>query len=234
MTAETSPAIHALHVGLPQTLGDPSRQPWRSGIVKAPVAGPVHLGETNLDGDGQADLRHHGGPEKAVCVYPLAHYPYWTERLGLALGPGDFGENATIAGQDEASVCIGDVFVVGEALVQVSQPRSPCWKLARRWDRKKLALWVQETGYTGWYLRVLRTGRVEAGLAVVLGERPHPEWTIQRVNQLRYRQVDDREAARQLAACQALSEGWRERFRRLAAGQSHDEAARLTGTPRTP
>lgn len=228
--------LHSLQVGLPLLFGteDPSGQPWRSGIVKTSVEGPLQLGPANLEGDGQADLRHHGGPEKAVCVYPLAHYPYWTERLGLALAPGAFGENFTVAGQDERTVCVGDVYAVGEARLQVTQPRSPCWKLARRWGREKLVLWFQETGYTGWYLRVLETGRLEAGQPLALEERPHPEWTLRRVNELRYHQQDDREAAARLAACDALGTSWRERFRRRAAdGREGDETARLAGpTPR--
>lgn len=230
MPAETPPTLHALHVGLPQTL-DAAGDPWRSGIVKAPVAGPLHLGHVNVDGDGQADLKNHGGPDKAVCAYPLVHYIYWADRLGLPLGPGAFGENATVSGQDEHSVCVGDVFRLGAARVQVSQPRSPCWKLARRWNQKTLALWVQQTGFTGWYLRVLQTGAVEAGQPLVLDARPHPEWTVARVNEMRYARSPDPDAARALAACEALSSGWRERFRRLADGQHDDEAARLTGAP---
>ncbi len=230
MPAETLPTLHALHVGLPQTF-DTAGDAWRSGIVKAPVSGPLHLGRINFDGDAQADLRNHGGPEKAICAYPLAHYGYWAERLGLPLVPGDFGENATVSGQDEHSVCIGDVFSLGGARVQVSQPRSPCWKLARRWDRKKLALWVQQTGFTGWYLRVLQEGPVEAGQALVLEAQTTPEWTVARVNTLRYARPADPEAAQALAACEALSAGWRDRFRRIAAGQKQDETARLTGIP---
>ena len=226
--------LHSVQVGLPQTFAGGALPPWHSGIVKATVEGPRHLGPTNLDGDAQADLRHHGGLEKAVCVYPLGHYPYWTERLNLPLVPGAFGENFTVAGQDERDVCIGDVYAVGAARVQVTQPRSPCWKLARRWDRQKLALWFQETGYTGWYLRALQTGRVEAGQPLVLEDRPYPAWTVQHVNALRYGQTRDRGAAEALAACDALTESWRERFRLIAAGEESDDTRRLTGHAPSP
>ena len=230
-----TPHIASLQVGLPASLGqkgaeEPMDRPWRSGIYKEPVEGPVWLGEINLDGDGQADLKHHGGPDKALCVYPAAHYPYWSQRLSTELAYGAFGENITAGGQDERGVCIGDVYAVGEAIVQVSQPRSPCWKLARRWRLKALALGVQETGYTGWYLRVLRPGHIAAGQTLALVDRPYPEWSVARVNTLRYSPRPDREAARALAACDALTPGWRERFRRLAEGTTtFDERSRLVG-----
>ena len=214
-----TPRLHALHVGRPAVYGtegadDPMDRPWRSGIFKEPAVGSVFLGETNLDGDEQADQKNHGGLDKAVCVYPLAHLPYWAGRLGQDVGPGAFGENFTAAGMDEESVCLGDVFAVGEAMVQVSQPRAPCWKLARRWQEKKLALWVQETGFTGWYLRVLQTGIVEAGQPLTLQERPHPEWPITRVNDVRYRREQDPAQIAALVDCAALAESWRDRFRR--------------------
>ena len=230
-----APHLHALHVGRPATYGAegaeaPMDRPWRSGIFKAPAGGPVFLGKTNLDGDEQADQKNHGGPDKAVCVYPRGHLPYWAERLGREMGPGAFGENFTLGGADERTTCIGDVYAVGEARVQVSQPRSPCWKLARRWKEKKLALWVQETGYTGWYLRVLQTGMVEMGQPIRLQGRPHPEWTITRVNDVRYGRMQDPAQIAALADCPALASGWRDRFRQWAqSNEQNNEVARLIG-----
>lgn len=234
------PTILALHVGLPRTLGtsgaaDPMDRPWRTGSFKEPVEGPVWLGPSGHDGDGQADLEHHGGPDKAACVYPEARYPVWRGRLGLDLPWAAFGENWTVGGQDEGSVCVGDVYAVGGALVEVSQPRSPCWKLARRWRVKELALWVQETGYTGWYLRVLRPGAVAAGDDVLLRDRPHPEWTVVRANAVRYDRSAASEDVAALAACPALGRSWRDRLRRtLTSGPepSSSEAARTLGENR--
>jgi len=129
--------IVSLRVGMPRTFGregavDPMERPWRSGIFKEEVDEPVWLGRTNLVGDGQADLKHHGGPEKAVHVYAAAHYPAWQRELQRAdLTYGAFGENFTVEGQTEETVCIGDTYRVGDAVVQVSQPRQPCWKPAR-------------------------------------------------------------------------------------------------------
>jgi MOSC domain-containing protein YiiM len=228
--------ILSIQVGLPRSLGrldaaDPMDRVWTTGFFKEPVAGPVWLGQTNLAGDGQADLQNHGGLEKAVNIYPSEHYPYWETELGIARLPrGAFGENFTTAGLLEAAVCIGDVFEIGRALVQVSQPRQPCWKLARRWRVKDLALRVQETGRTGWYFRVLRKGTVEAGERLVLVDRLHPEWTVAAANQVMHHHKAGMAAARVLSECPALSKSWRETLaRRVATGAAASTAQRLDG-----
>lgn len=231
----TNQTILSLRVGLPQDFGTPGAEnpmdrPWRTGFFKEEVIGPVFLGHTNLAGDGQADLRHHGGPEKAVCVYPAAHYPYWQKRLAKELPFGAFGENMTVDCADEKSACIGDIYRIGQAIVQITQPRSPCWKLARRWRVKELALWFQQTGYTGWYLRVLEEGKVAQEQQFTLLERPLPEWTIERVNQARYHMKNYPQEVADLAQCQLLGESWRKRFAKAAAGlPTGDESKRLIG-----
>jgi MOSC domain-containing protein YiiM len=167
----------SIQVGKPKRRGvrgsqDPEQKVWVSGIFKEPVTGPVWLGLTNLDGDGQADRRFHGGPTRAVLAYGGDHYPLWIEELGLPeLGYGAFGENFTLGGLSEANVRMGDIYTVGEARVQVSQLRAPCWKLARRLNRPDIVERVIENGRSGWYLRVLQEGFVEAGQAVRLEER---------------------------------------------------------------
>jgi MOSC domain-containing protein YiiM len=207
--------LKSIQVGRPRVMGeadadDPQRRLWESAIFKEPVAGPVWLGRTNLAGDRQADLSVHGGPDKAVNVYASEHYALWEEELQLGpMSLGAFGENFTTGGLIENAACIGDVFAVGEATVQISQPRQPCWKLARRWGVKDLAVRVQETGRTGWYFRVLREGHVEAGQPMALVERPHPEWTIAAANEVMYRGRHDAAANAALAECAALSESWR-------------------------
>lgn len=228
--------MFSLNVGLPQTIGrvdatDPLEKAWTTGFFKEPVVDPVWLGRTNLVGDGQADLQNHGGPDKAVNAYPIEHYEYWRAELELAELPcAAFGENFTTAGALEAEVCIGDVFQVGDAQVQISQPRQPCWKLARRWRVKDLALRVQQTGRTGWYFRVLAEGFVKAGDRIQLVERPHPEWSVAAANEVMHQRKDDATAARSLAACLALSESWRRSLsRRAAAGAAESTAARIGG-----
>jgi MOSC domain-containing protein YiiM len=227
------PRLLCICVGLPRALGTegaarPLERPWVSGTYKEPVHGPVRLGRTGLAGDGQADLTVHGGPEKAVLAYPAAHYAFWRERLERPdVGPGAFGENLVLEGLDETTVCIGDVVRLGAVRLQVSQPRQPCWKQARRWGRKDMPLLLQETGRTGWYYRVLEEGPLEAGLALELLQRPFPTLTVAAANRAMH--GEDRETAAALAACPALAPGWRDSLRRRAEGRRGDDRSRLEG-----
>jgi MOSC domain-containing protein YiiM len=211
-----NPKILSIQVGLPKQLGiegaaDPMERPWTTGFFKEPVEGSMYLGKTNLAGDGQADLVLHGGVDKAVLAYAAKHYPQWQQELNLPDFPyGAFGENFTISLQSEEDVCIGDIFTVGEAQIQVSQPREPCWKLARRWRMKDLPKRVITTGRSGWYFRVRFEGLVESGLPLLLVERPLPQWTIARVNHAFYR--GSKEDCSKLAACALLSLSWRQYF----------------------
>ncbi|MFV0443287.1 MAG: MOSC domain-containing protein [Planctomycetaceae bacterium] len=206
-------------------------RPWRTGFFKEPVHGPVLLRNKNLAGDGQADLVHHGGTDKAVLAYSAEHYPGWRQSMNNPSLPfGAFGENFTITGLTETDVCIGDTWQVGdEAVVQVSQPRQPCWKLARRWRIKSLALDVQQTGRTGWYFRVLTVGSVAAGMRLVLRERPHPDWSIERANRVMHTDKADITAALELAAIPLLSDNWRTTFTRRANQHESDPKKRLIG-----
>lgn len=230
------PALASIQVSLPRCFGeeyaaDPMDRLWRTGFFKEPVSDAVWLGATNLDGDGQADLVHHGGPDKAVLAYSAEHYPDWRHSLNSPTLPfGAFGENFTVNGLTEADVCIGDTWRVGdEAVVQISQPRQPCWKLARRWRIKTLALQVQETGRTGWYFRVLKEGFVRAGMPLSLIERPHPKWTVELSNQVMHCDKHDIAAALELAAVPLLSENWRTTFTRRANKHESDPKKRLIG-----
>lgn len=233
---ELTATVISLQIGLPRTIGNrdssnPMDAVWTTGFFKTPLTGPVWLGRLNLDGDGQADLENHGGPDKAVNVYPLEHYPYWKQAVNFtSLQPGSFGENFTTEGLLETDVCIGDVYKVGEALVQISQPRQPCWKLARRWNMKDLALRVQETGRTGWYFRVLREGLVQAGNTLILCERPCPTWTVAIANDVMHHRTEDREMIQNLANCSYLTSRWQTKLKRRAvSGIIEDQSARLEG-----
>jgi MOSC domain-containing protein YiiM len=211
-----TPLLSSLNIGRP-TLFE-GVESWTSGIYKIPVLGRVSLASTNLAGDGQADLKVHGGPDKAVCVYSADHYPFWRQELSVSeCGPGWFGENFSVEGQRETDVAVGDTFRIGTAVVQISQPRAPCWKLGRRWHRLDMPKLVVQSGRTGWYLRVLDAGDVECGDALTLVDRPFPRWTIDAVNAVAYGRGGnpDLEAARELADCPALAESWREGFRNL-------------------
>jgi MOSC domain-containing protein YiiM len=169
MTA--APALISLNVGLPAPLRTADRE-VSSGIRKSPVAGPRLIGPDGCAGDGQADLENHAGPDKAVCVYATEHLPYWSERLGHPLAPGAFGENFSVTGLVESEVRIGDVFAVGAARFEITQPRGPCFKLGMLHGEPQLALWVQEAGFTGFYLRCLVPGPVAAAIDRVVACPP--------------------------------------------------------------
>jgi MOSC domain-containing protein YiiM len=211
-----APTLLSIQVGKPQMHAAETKKAWESGIFKAAIAGPVWLGQLNLAGDGQQDLSVHGGPFRAVMAYCADYYPTWRDTLGIAhFDYGAFGENFTISELNETLVCLGDIYRVGDAVIQVTQPRQPCWKLARRWDVKQLTALVHNTSRGGWYHRVLTEGNVEAGQAVTLLERTLPDYPIIRVNALMNEQeesVDVAEAYAALATVDALTPSWRERF----------------------
>jgi MOSC domain-containing protein YiiM len=189
---------------------------WTTGFFKKAVDGPVEVGTTNLDGDGQADLVNHGGVDKAVLAYSADHYSKWRRELGIDMPHGAFGENLTIAGLDEGSVNIGDVFGIGDAEFEVSQPRQPCWKLARRWRMHELPGIVVDNGRSGWYLRVLNPGRIAPQMAVTLLQRPNPQWSIARANEILYRGKNDLALTRRLADVPRLADAWVEELRARA------------------
>lgn len=167
-----------MNVGRPRLLGRHQGREVSSGIAKQPVPAPVlALGAENLAGDGQADLRVHGGPDKAVYAYPSEHLPWWAGELGHAapedLGPAPFGENLSTVGCDEDDTCIGDRWAWGDALLEVAQPRSPCYKLGLHRGQADLPGRFTASGRTGWYLRVLRPGPVPTAGPITVVER-HP------------------------------------------------------------
>lgn len=204
--------IVSIQVGKPQTYTTGTS--WTSAIVKSPVLGSVWMGATNIAGDGQADLENHGGADKAVLAYGLAHYDHWrTVMPDVPWINGGFGENLTIDGLTEQDVCIGDVYRIGTARVQVSQPRQPCWKLARRWAINDLTAQVEQTGYTGWYLRVIDEGEIEARMPLDLVERPYPQWSVARTTEVYHRAKRESAFAMtvgaELAQVEPLAESWK-------------------------
>jgi MOSC domain-containing protein YiiM len=176
-----------------------------------------------FEGDGQADRRNHGGVDKAVCVYAFDHYAYWEKLFGRPLEPASFSENLTVSGAVEDEICIGDVFGVGEAVVQVSQPRTPCGKLAGKNRQRLLTRWVAQAGYTGFYMRVLSEGLVSNGDAFERIER-HPESiSVSSVNDIIFGRSEDERLIARLAHLPAFGADGRalfaERLECLRRGQ---------------
>ena len=196
-----------------------------SAIDKAPRHGPVRLGPTGFEGDEQKEREFHGGPDKAALHYDADHYAAWADEFPVhaaLFGPGGFGENLVSGGLDESTVCIGDRIRIGGALVEVSQPRQPCYKLNMRFEEPELSGAAERNGRTGWYYRVVEPGAVAAGDPVEIVERPHPDWTVRRIQHLIFDETPDRDATAAAAELPALASGLRTTFtRRLArdAGQ---------------
>ena len=209
--------IESIQVGKPRAI----TSDWTSAIYKTPVTGSVMLNKYNLEGDKQADLSVHGGLDKAVNVYPIEHYSYWNQRARLlfrrrinlpAQHNGSFGENFTVSNLNEKTVCIGDSFEVGAAIVQVTQPRQPCWKLARKFNQAKLPFWVQETGKTGWYFRVIQEGPVKATDNFTLLNRESPSWSVERASHLMHSPTRQKHDVISILECESLSNSWKKTF----------------------
>ncbi|TDF91866.1 MOSC domain-containing protein [Paenibacillus piri] len=187
-------------------------KPMETGIFKEPVQGRIMLSAVQLEGDGQGDTINHGGEDKAVCVYSADHYSFWEEQLQRKLPFGTFGENFTVSGLQESIVHIGDIFEIGEAVVQISQPRQPCYKLGWKLQAPELPEQVQRTGFTGYYLRVLKEGRVGAGDSLIRVECDPLSVTVAEANRLKYVDKTDKAGIQALLAVEALSESWRQSF----------------------
>jgi MOSC domain-containing protein YiiM len=197
---------------------------------KAPVEGTLRLGRLGFPGDEHV-YEHHGGPDKAVCVYPYEHYSYWEERLGLQLpATAAFGENFTMTGLTERDVFLGDVFGIGDAVVQVTQPRAPCFKIAARYGIPKMAVFVQQESFTGYLLRVLEEGDVQAGQSMQLLERPDQGVTVAEANRILNVNKLDLEGAERLLAVPDLPVALRPDLeRRIRQHGAPEDVERLFG-----
>jgi MOSC domain-containing protein YiiM len=202
----------SVNVGLPREVI------WKgksvtTGIFKEPVAGRVMMRTLNLDGDQQADLSVHGGPDKAVYVYSVEHYEYWRNELPeMKLPWGMFGENLTTEGLREDTVNIGDQFRLGSATVVVTQPRMPCYKLGLKFGRDDIIKRFLASGRTGFYFAVLQEGAVGAGDKVELISRDKNNITVADITRLYVSEKNNLELLRRAVQVEALPEGWRGYF----------------------
>ena len=212
--------VLSVNVGLPREVSWRGK-PVTTGIFKGPVAGPVPIRGLNLDGDRQADLRVHGGRDKAVYAYPSEFYELWrSERPELTFPWGQFGENLTTEGLLDEDVSIGDRFGVGTAELIVTQPRLPCFKLGIRMERDAFVTEFLERRLLGFYLAVAREGEVEAGDPIVELSRDPRGFRVTEVARLYVRDRNDVEGLRRAADLDVLPESWRSYFRRRLPGSS--------------
>ncbi len=197
-----------LFSGTPRYIGDEGQF---SAIWKQPVEGAVRITREGLARDAQADRRVHGGPEKAVHHYAADNYARLAARFpGIAgdLVVGSIGENVSTSGIDETTVCIGDIYRLGTALVQVSQPRRPCWKIDARYGLAGITAFINESGLTGWYYRVLEEGTAAAGDAFALEERLPGAISLDFLWTSWHRHRPDAERLRAIAQAPGLTPAW--------------------------
>lgn len=207
--------VVSVNVGLPREVAWKGKR-VTTGIFKEPVEGRVMMRTLNLDGDQQADLTVHGGPNKALYAYPAEHYDFWRgEFPDMTLPWGTFGENLTTGGLLEDAVNIGDRFRIGSAEVMVTEPRMPCYKLGIKFGRDDIIRRFLRSGRTGFYFAVLREGKVGAGDAIELISRDDHSVKVSDVARLHVSEKGNLELLRRAVNIEALSEGWRDYFRQL-------------------
>lgn len=220
-------SVQAVLCGSTQRLGRTT-----SAIFKHPVDGAHQVGPLGLVGDTQADWRIHGGADKAVHCYAWSHYAAWRRELPSCSAfdaPGAFGENLSVQGLEEQTVYVGDVWRVGQTILEVTQGRQPCFKLNLRFGVVDMAVRVQQTLRAGWYMRVIEPGLIAAGNRIELLERPHPEFSVATLLALiRDRSTDVEYLERVLKL--PLTPSWRRLFeRRIQSGEVEDWTRRMVG-----
>ncbi|MEP2736121.1 MAG: MOSC domain-containing protein [Erythrobacter sp.] len=203
-------SVNAICVGRPQKF----RGEEKSAFIKSPATGPLQIRILGIEGDEQADPINHGGIDMAVHHYPTDHYAWWEERLEehplLANTPA-FGENLVVAGMTEADVHIGDQFRLGSALLELSQPRQPCWKIEHRFDRKGMVKAIMKQHNCGWYYRVLEEGEAKAGDTLERLATGHEDWSVKRLFSKLYDKGDQAslDELREIAGLEKLCTLWR-------------------------
>ncbi|CAN5213632.1 hypothetical protein BH24ACT19_BH24ACT19_20400 [soil metagenome] len=220
--------ILSVNVSLPTEVPH-KRGTVSTGIFKRTVAGRIMLRTSNLDGDGQADLENHGGIDRAAYAYSIENYDHWRREIGRTdFAFGQFGENFTVEGMVEDDVHIGDVFRVGDALVEVTQPRPPCFKLGIKMGMARFPKLFLASGRVGFSLRVLEEGEVGAGDVFELIESGPERMTVRKMSRLLFFEPENLEGAKRALRVRALSSGWRgsfeERLTKAGVTQEQDEA----------
>lgn len=202
--------VVSVNVGMPRAIAT-KMGPVSTGIFKEPIAGPVRIRTLNLDGDRQADLTVHGGPQKAVYAYPAEHYPYWEQQLpGMAMTLGMFGENLTTEGLFEDSLHIGDRVKVGNAVLEVAQPRIPCYKLALKFGRDDMVKRFLVSGTSGFYFSVIEEGDVRSGSSIEIISRDANKVSVSDITRLYISHEPDGDLLQRAVAVSALPRSWKD------------------------
>ncbi|WP_010676762.1 MOSC domain-containing protein [Bacillus timonensis] len=209
-------------IGLPKKMTYGKNEEVITGIRKQAVE-EAFLTKDGFRGDGVADLKHHGGPDRAVCIYPYEHYSLWQNEFLVQLPLPTFGENLTLTNMEEKDVCIGDVFQVGEAVMQITQGRIPCSTITKRTNNPYLLKMMVQTGFTGYLARVLKEGTVRKDSPITLVERNPNQVSILEANEIYFKRPRDVEGINKILAVDELADEWKdmlnERLARLTARQ---------------
>lgn len=206
--------VISIQAGMPKTFEhlNEKRQAvetWTSGIFKQSAGQTVTVSKDGIEGDGQADLRYHGGPDRALLLFSKSHYPYFESFISKEIPNGGFGENFTLDFFEETDVAIGNTYRVGTAIIEISQPRLPCFKLGRRLDAPQIVDEVLDRRKGGVYARVLEEGTVSVTDELDLISCPHPNWTIHRAIDVYL--SPETESKSELGSLSAISQLWREK-----------------------
>jgi MOSC domain-containing protein YiiM len=211
------PRLEAVNVGTPRPIERSNGSVETSSIWKEPVSGRVAVRGVNIHGDDQADRRVHGGPDKAVYAYAGEDTDWWESQLGRELGPGTFGENLTLRGVDVTGARIGERWRIGTALFEVTSPRVPCWKLAKKMDDPRFIKRFAQAGRPGAYLRIIEEGELAAGDEVEIVSRPDADVTVGLFAEAF---EHDRSLLSRLLEADALPDDWRDWIEEHAARYS--------------
>lgn len=201
--------IVSINTGVPREVRYADERKLKTSLLRNPVKEKIFLGLSGLEGDQVADPVNHGGPDKAVCGYPADHYPFWEKELSREMVSPSFGENLTIRGLTEDQLYIGDIFRMGEAELQCSQPRQPCHKLTKLFGYPQLAIRIRTLGYCGYYFRVLKQGWVQAGMEMEKIHSDEAGISVGDAHHLMYRDKSNFEEIEKLINHPALSESWK-------------------------
>ncbi|MEH7225582.1 MOSC domain-containing protein [Bacillus sp. JJ1566] len=214
--------IKNFSIGLPKKMTYGKNEEIITGIRKQAVE-EAFLTKDGFRGDGVADLKHHGGPDRAVCIYPYEHYSLWKIEFLVQLPLPTFGENLTLTCMEEKYVCIGDVYRIGDAVIQITQGRIPCSTITKRTNNPYLLKMMVQTGFTGYLARVLKEGTVRKDSTISLVERNPNQVTILEANEIYFKRPRDIEGIQKILAVEELADEWKdmlnERLTRLKARQ---------------